>query len=99
MYGAFVTRYGYDVIAIEQFTNIMDKIGRKIYEWDIVEIRGCLREVKFDGAEVDVKGSGHEEDWSRLFGCWSAGDLPLSVWVSEVKGNIHENPDLLEVKP
>lgn len=79
---------------VGQFTGLKDKNGKKIFEGDIVEI--------------DV----HDHlDWNVikgkvifLEGAWlvtDSGSFAISLWSEineiEVIGNIHENPELLEV--
>ncbi|HBI5912673.1 TPA: hypothetical protein K8D86_001106 [Listeria monocytogenes] len=82
---------------VSQFTGLKDKNGKKIFEGDIVEI-----------IEIDAFGN---LDWNRLKGkvmfsegAWlvtDSGSFAIPLWSEineiEVIGNIHENPDLLEV--
>ncbi|EAE7220374.1 hypothetical protein AAC565_002753 [Listeria monocytogenes] len=82
---------------VSQFTGLTDENGKKIFEGDIVEI-----------IEIDAFGN---LDWNRLKGkvmfsegAWLVTDnrsfaIPLWSEINEIKviGNIHENPDLLEV--
>ncbi|EKO5550907.1 hypothetical protein QHY85_001889 [Listeria monocytogenes] len=82
---------------VGQFTGLTDKNGKKIFEGDIVEI-----------IEIDAFGN---LDWNRLKGkvmfsegAWLVTDnrsfaIPLWSEINEIKviGNIHENPELLEV--
>ncbi|MCF2016138.1 YopX family protein [Listeria monocytogenes] len=82
---------------VSQFTGLKDKNGKKIFEGDIVEI-----------IEIDAFGN---LDWNRLKGkvmfsegAWLVTDnrsfaIPLWSEINEIKviGNIHENPELLEV--
>lgn len=82
---------------VSQFTGLKDKNGKKIFEGDIVEI-----------IEIDAFGN---LDWNRLKGkvmfsegAWLVTDngsfaIPLWSEINEIEviGNIHENPELLEV--
>jgi uncharacterized phage protein (TIGR01671 family) len=80
-----------DLISIEQCTGLKDKHGKLIFEWDIVEwISGG--EIKRH--KVAFRGNGFVLiDKSNLTDglVWS----PLS---KSVIGNIHENPELLDIK-
>ncbi|EAC7667821.1 hypothetical protein GU68_05175 [Listeria monocytogenes] len=82
---------------VSQFTGLTDENGKKIFEGDIVEI-----------IEIDAFGN---LDWNRLKGkvmfsegAWlvtDSGSFAIPLWseINEIKviGNIHENPELLEV--
>ncbi|HAA6369428.1 TPA_asm: hypothetical protein GHJ26_09175 [Listeria monocytogenes] len=82
---------------VSQFTGLTDENGKKIFEGDIVEI-----------IEIDAFGN---LDWNRLKGkvmfsegAWlvtDSGSFAIPLWSEineiEVIGNIHENPELLEV--
>ena len=70
---------------LEQFTGLMDKNGREIYEGDIDPRYGV---VVFDHGSfgfLDKDTHGHD---SILILPWARHDI-------EIIGNIHENPELL----
>lgn len=75
------TELGDDTL-VEQYTGLKDKNGKEIYEGDIVRVS---------------YGYNYEVRQFRT-GAWRIGRDDLCVWAdsSEVIGNIHENPELLE---
>lgn len=85
---------------VGQFTGLTDKNGKKIFEHDIVYI-------KFQ--EPTSKVTGEKPIYTIIFekGCFSLFRktnrivvFDLRVWYKEceVIGNIHDNPELLEVQ-
>lgn len=75
---------GYKLV-LEQCTGVKDKNGKLIYEGDIVKRGSSIAEVYWDAPCYTIR----KKD-GRI--CWLWGNL------SEVIGNIHENPELLEAK-
>ena len=73
---------------MEQFTGLLDKSGRKIFEGDIVLLGGICGVIIFsDGAFcLDSKATHQAPSWFHS---------DRARWF-EVVGNIHENPTLLE---
>jgi uncharacterized phage protein (TIGR01671 family) len=88
----------YEVIpeTVGQYTGIDDKNGSKIFKGDIISFSGC----DYDGEEyMRYKATGFVEFANGAF-CIKDDDM----WYEanffedcEVVGNIHDNPELLEV--
>lgn len=96
--------YDYSIVpsTVGQYTGLTDKNGKKIFEGDIVDItqydnvyhkvhRCCKSKVFFSNFAFRTNAAPDYED-----------EEPLSYWFwhdcdFEVIGNIHDNPELLEV--
>ena len=84
--------------SVGQYTGLTDENGKKIFEGDIVTFKTFTQKLK---AEVIYKGG---EYWCKS----KCGKELLSIVVEnckkdcelhcEIIGNIHDNPELLEVK-
>ena len=80
-----------------QFTGLTDKNGKKIFEGDIIKIPDDYEEYGHNAGEVYeiyffMGGFRLKPKYSKARGYWLEDDGEV-----EVIGNIHDNPELLEV--
>lgn len=80
-----------DNVAVMQFTGLLDKNGKEIYEGDIVQNQAHANRVVKQTKYGEYKLFCGEHSNSFYKG-WEAG----TVW--EVIGNIYENPELVNGK-
>lgn len=79
--------YKVDPSTIGQFTGLEDKLGTKIFEGDVIDDLGVEYIVVFDSDYAQFRGK---------FDGWNA-EISHIASRCEVIGNIHDNPELLEV--
>jgi len=77
-----VHEYEVNPETIGQYTGLKDKNGVEIYEGDVIQTKFLICAIKFRNG---------------CFYPFNSGLTPFSM-LAEVIGNIHENPELLEVK-
>ena len=76
-------------IELMQSTGIYDINGIEIYRWDIIESQWNIREVRYNDNMASYVGVKSKE-------IQSVGDWISLEFVSEIIGNIYENPDLIK---
>lgn len=84
---------------IGEFTGMLDKNGKKIFEGDIVILFEYVKKT-FDVDDGEVRygrGGFHVKEFSTLNSLNALASYD-GVFRGEIIGNIHDNPELLEVK-
>lgn len=93
------------------YTGLKDKNGKEIFERDIVERNGIKYQIVFEIGSFMLANTDEENTdmYKEFDDCWNDHVYPLAqlYWNNngeenyihdlEVIGNIHENPELLEV--
>ena len=92
---------------VGQFTGLTDKNGKRIFEGDIFNLEDEIMAVVIfkDGCfrleEYGLRGTWTESGFDECGGSWGVIDCdPIdwySLYAAEIIGNIHDNPEFLEV--
>ena len=86
-----------ELVAKRQFTGLQDKSGVDIYEGDVLkqtyedgDVFGVVKYVMAEAGYI-TEGINEIKDYPLCFNAYYSGK-------SEIVGNIHSNPELLETK-
>lgn len=102
--GFLTSLFSWNVVdpnTVGQFTGLTDKNGKKIFDGDVIH--------ELDGSMDDIPRRVRWDEEYMDFRCpivrkhWAYGNNNCSLWLMEsenieVIGNIHDNPELLEVE-
>ena len=85
-----------DPETVGQYTGVRDKNGKRIFEGDIIEVDRIYDTPQPRPRRFTVEW----EESSGFFPLtiWDGGDYFINTNYCKVIGNIHDNPELLEVK-
>ena len=79
---------------VGQFTGLVDKNGKEIYEGDIIIEK--LRRARKDGERLVICFDDFEWQGKNANGSTTSLSLLVEYHTIEVIGNIHDNPELLK---
>ena len=96
--GEYLIQHSVDPATVGQFTGLLDKNGKEIYEGDILMLGSSdagICEVKWNESQLAF--------CIRFYYERNLGIRPLGAWARDGKniailGNIHDNPELLNEK-
>ncbi|WP_290145875.1 YopX family protein [Paramuribaculum intestinale] len=96
--GEYLIQHSVDPATVGQFTGLLDKNGKEIYEGDILMLGSSdagICEVKWNESQLAF--------CIRFYYERNLGTRPLGAWARDGKdiailGNIHDNPELLNEK-
>ena len=87
-FGCALGMHQVDPSTVGQFTGRSDKNGKKIFEGDILNFDGTVYICYWNNGNLEFGLRNNEE---------SVGMAYMAVYDAEIIGNIHDNPELLEV--
>lgn len=94
--------FGGNRYIIEQFTGLLDKNGREIYEGDICTYTSYWQDEEYilrstTARSVVFWGPYYDDATAISATCWiyASDGMPVESFENEIIGNIHENPELL----
>ena len=88
--------YFVDPATVGQFTGLTDKNGKRVFEGDILAMKG-MEKLIIEG--VVRYGTFNCTCCHGVYGWFvDGGDIREAEYMREVIGNIHDNPELLEVQ-
>ncbi len=100
-----------DMCVLMQFTGLLDKNGKEIYEGDIVRVWAWLNEDEPETNEYKDYKVYYDDEYTAFMVDWEYDDVEehslgvaISFWDNDrdlavdwqIIGNIYENPELLE---
>ena len=91
---SFVTWHMVDPATVGQFTGLMDKNGKRIFEGDIVRFEYTGKNLGVEGVETVIFECGKfgvKWGWHKDFVCLDG----FANTTKEIIGNIHDNPELI----
>lgn len=93
---SFVTWYPVIPETVGQYTGLKDKNGKRIFDGDIVQIKDFTHGCALNYKQPTSKWVVHWREDTARFCIDYMSVLPFDFTKSEVIGNIHDNPELLE---